>query len=44
VWPAHNHDQTSNWYTRFMRDEVLAKWQQGDSGLELHVHCRVSGG
>lgn len=37
--------QISGLYTRFMRDEVLAEWQQSDSGqAELHVYCHVSGG
>jgi hypothetical protein len=44
VGPAYDKDQTSGWYTRFMRDEVLAEWLQGDNGLELHVHCHISGG
>jgi hypothetical protein len=44
VGPAYDQDQISGWYTRFMRDEVLAEWLQGDSGPELHVHCHVSGG
>lgn len=36
--------QISGWYTRFMRDEVLAEWLEGDRGPTLHVHCHVSGG
>jgi hypothetical protein len=44
VGPAYNKDQISGWYTRLMRDEVLAEWLQGDDELELHVHCHVSGG
>ena len=34
----------SGWYTRLLRDEVLAEWQNGEEGLSLHVHCHVSGG
>ena len=34
----------SGWYTRLMRDEVLAEWRLEHSGPELHVHCHVSGG
>ena len=30
--------QTALWYTRLLRDEVLAEWR--DDGL--HVHCNVS--
>jgi hypothetical protein len=38
-----NIRQISGWYTRFMRDEVLAEWRN-DEQLSLHVHCHVSGG
>lgn len=34
----------STLYTRFMRDEVLAEWLEGETGPELHVYCHVSGG
>jgi len=44
VGPAYDQEQISGWYTRFMRDEVLAEWLQGGSGPELHVHCHLSGG
>jgi hypothetical protein len=40
----YNRSQVSGWYTRFMRDEVLAEWLDGTDGLCLHVHCHVSGG
>jgi hypothetical protein len=39
----YDHRQISGWYTRLMRDEVLAEWQFEDKS-ELHVHCHVSGG
>ena len=43
IGAVYNRPQISGWYTRFMRDEVLAEWffeqQPG-----LHVHCHVSGG
>lgn len=39
----YDHRQISGWYTRLMRDEVLAEWQSEDRP-ELHVHCHVSGG
>ena len=43
IGTSYDRGQISGWYTRFMRDEVLAEWQ--DSGdLTLHVHCHVSGG
>jgi len=44
VGADYNQEQISGWYTRFMRDEVVAEWVQGDVGPELHVHCHVSGG
>lgn len=39
----YNHPQISGWYTRFMRDEVLAEWKYLPE-YALHVHCHVSGG
>ena len=41
---TYNRRQISGWYTRFLRDEVLAEWVEDDSGPALHVHCHVSGG
>jgi len=38
-----NRKQVSGWYTRFMRDEVLAEWHF-DEVPSLHVHCHISGG
>lgn len=40
----YNHKQISGWYTRFMRDEVLAEWKSDEGELSLHVYCHVSGG
>lgn len=34
----------SQWYTRLMRDEVLAEWGVGNDNPSLMVHCHVSGG
>jgi hypothetical protein len=34
----------SGFYTRLMRDEVLAEWLKDDGGFSLHVYCHVSGG
>jgi hypothetical protein len=39
----YNFPQVSGFYTRLMRDEVLAKWEVNE-GISLHVHCHVSGG
>jgi hypothetical protein len=38
-----NLPQISGFYTRLMRDEVLAEWEANDKMI-LHVHCHVSGG
>jgi len=43
IAPEYNMKQISGWYTRFMRDEVLAEWRDGD-GPSLHIYCHVSGG
>lgn len=44
IGPKYDQKQISGWYTRLMRDEVLAEWKQESSGASLHVHCHVSGG
>ena len=38
VGDAFNDDQTSIWYTKLLRDEVLAEWREDG----LHVFCQVS--
>lgn len=43
IGQRYNTRQISGWYTRFMRDEVLAEWCDGEQP-SLHVHCHVSGG
>jgi hypothetical protein len=40
----YNHKQISGWYTRFMRDEVLAEWKEDENGVSLHLYCHISGG
>ena len=40
----YNQRQISGWYTRLMRDEVLAEWKQEDEGHSLCVYLHVSGG
>ncbi len=40
----YDRKSTSGFYTRFMRDEVLAEWYEDENGLSLHVYCHVSGG
>ncbi len=44
IGAAYDRAQVSGWYTRLMRDEVLAEWAGGEDGPALHVHCHVSGG
>lgn len=44
IGPEYDREQISGWYTRLMRDEVLAEWQDDAEGPALHVHCHVSGG
>ena len=40
----YDHKQINGWYTRFMRDEVLAEWLQEGGEYSLHLYCHVSGG
>lgn len=44
VAQKYNLPQISGWYTRLMRDEVLAQWDIEDDLHCLRVHCHVSGG
>jgi len=44
IGPDYNFKQISGLYTRFMRDEVLAEWKDGQDVLSIHVYCHVSGG
>lgn len=44
IGPDYDFRQISGWYTRFMRDEVLAEWKDNQDGPSLHVYCHVSGG
>ena len=44
IGPAFDRAQISGWYTRLMRDEVLAEWLEDEDGPALHVYCHVSGG
>jgi hypothetical protein len=40
----YDFKQISGWYTRFMRDEVLAEWLLSNENFELHLYLHVSGG
>ena len=44
IGKQYNKAQISNWYTRLMRDEVLAEWDIQDDKNCLNVYCHVSGG
>jgi hypothetical protein len=44
IGPQHDWEQIGGWYTRLMRDEVLAGWYQEGNAPALRVHCHVSGG
>jgi hypothetical protein len=44
ISPDYDRKQISGWYTRLLRDEVLAEWLEEGDGPALHVHCHVSGG
>jgi hypothetical protein len=44
IGPTYNDKQISGWYTRMMRDEILAEWRETDGSFELHVHCEVGKG
>jgi hypothetical protein len=44
IAPEVDHEQISGWYTRLMRDEVVAEWQKSGDGPALHLFCHVSGG
>jgi hypothetical protein len=44
VGSSYDREQISGWYTRLMRDEVLAEWREDIEGAALHVFCHVSGG
>jgi hypothetical protein len=40
----YDRRRVSHWYTRLMRDEVLAEWGVDIDRHSLMVHCHVSGG
>ncbi|UCH37930.1 MAG: staygreen family protein [Candidatus Bathyarchaeota archaeon] len=44
VGEEYNLHQISGWYTRLMRDEVLAEWKQDNKDFSLHVYLHISGG
>ena len=44
IGASYNQKQISDWYTRLMRDEVLAEIREEGDVISLHVYCHVSGG
>jgi hypothetical protein len=44
IGAEYDRSQISGWYTRFLRDEVLAEWIEEQDGPGLYVYCHVSGG
>jgi hypothetical protein len=40
----YDHAAVSGFYTRIMRDEVLAEFLKSKNEPEFHVYCHVSGG
>lgn len=44
IGTEYDQKQISGFYTRLMRDEVLAELKQEDGRLSLHIYCHVSGG
>jgi hypothetical protein len=44
VGTVYNQAEIAGFYTRLMRDEVLAEFLTGENAPELHVYCHVSGG
>lgn len=44
IGPEYDRQQISGFYTRLMRDEILAELRMEQQGLCLHIFCHVSGG
>ncbi len=40
----YDNKTLSNWYTKFMRDEVLAEWKIEKENKYLMIYCHVCGG
>ncbi|NHJ49503.1 MAG: hypothetical protein FK733_17065 [Asgard group archaeon] len=40
----YDEEQISDWYTKYMRDEVLGEWMIVEGNKELHLHFHISGG
>ena len=44
IAPEADAQQIAGWYTRLMRDEVMAEWRESEEGPALHIFCHISGG
>jgi hypothetical protein len=44
IGTEYDGKRISHWYTKLMRDEVLAEWEVENGAPSLMVHCHVSGG
>jgi hypothetical protein len=44
IGEEYDQKQFSGWYTRLMRDEVLAEWVKRFESYSLEVYCHISGG
>jgi hypothetical protein len=44
IGPKFDKEAISGFYTRIMRDEVLAEWLEEESNYSFNVYCHVSGG
>ncbi len=44
IGPHFDQRQIGGWYTRLLRDEVLAEWIETNGTPELHVYCQVGRG
>ncbi|MFX1312421.1 MAG: staygreen family protein [Promethearchaeota archaeon] len=44
IGTEYDYKKISKFYTRLMRDEVLAEWQLNNNTYELHIFLHVSGG
>lgn len=43
IGPQYSKQQLSGWYSRLLRDEILAHWQWHGPSPILHIECHVSG-
>jgi len=44
IGAEYDYNQISSFYTKLMRDEVLAEWKRKNNHYELHLYLHVSGG